>query len=192
MSWHNQKDEERGQSQHYSPDRDLEKRPVSCLNAFGLSENRSSKAATCADIRELFVEDSLGLYLLSFLLTADQKKAERCFIASPDECINGNSSFHQLANSWARCMIVRNALRMLTTNPGPCGPETAAARPATSLHDSFLARVLALENFERFVYVLSVLEEFPDRNCAVLLGVSPQRIRETRNCALKHIGHLDS
>ena len=77
MSWHNQKDEERGQSQHYSPDRDLEKRAVSCLNAFGLSENRSSKAATCADIRELFVEDSLGLYLLSFLLTADQKKAEK-------------------------------------------------------------------------------------------------------------------
>lgn len=192
MSWHNRKEEERGQSEHYTQDRDREKRPVSCLSALGMSDNRSSQSATSGDFRELFVEDSLGLYLLSFLLTADQKKAERCFIASPDECINGNCSFHELARSWARCMIVRNALQMLTPNRGPCGPEPAAARPATFLQDPFLARVLALENFERFVYVLSVLEEFPDRNCAVLLGVSPQRIRETRNCALKHIGHLDS
>ncbi len=192
MSWHNQNEEERRQSEHYTQDRDRGERPVSCLNALGMSENRSSQSARSGDIREFFMEDSLGLYLLSFLLTANQKKAERCFIANPDECINGHSSFHKLAHSWARCMIVRNALQMLTPNPGPSGPEPAAARPATFLHDPFLARVLALEDFERVVYVLSVLEQYADRNCAVLLGVSPQRIQETRNCALKHIGHLDS
>jgi hypothetical protein len=89
-------------------------------------------------------------------------------------------------------MIVRNAVRMLTPNPGPCGTESTAAFAATSLQYPFLARVLALEDFERLVYVLSVLEEYPDQNCADLLGVSPQRIRETRICAKKHIGHFDS
>jgi hypothetical protein len=81
---------------------------------------------------------------------------------------------------------------MLTPNPGPGEPESTAALAATSLHDPFLARVLALEDFERLVYVLSVLEKYPDQNCAALLRVSPERIRETRNSALKHIGYFDS
>jgi len=165
---------------------------VSCLNAHGMSNGRSSQYATSADFFELFMEESRGLYLLSILLTADHEKAERCFIVSPDECINGNSIFHKWAHSWARWMIVRNAVRMLTLYPGPCGPESAAAFAATSLQGPFLLRVLALEDFERLVYVLSVLQEYPDQNCAVLLGVSHQRIRDTRNCALKHIGHFDS
>jgi len=165
---------------------------VSCLNAHAMSKNRSSQFATSADFCELFMDESRGLYLLSILLTADHEKAERCFIVGPDECLNGNSVFHGWAHSWVRWIIVRNAVRMLTLNPGPCGPRSAAAFAATSLQDPFLARVLALEDFERLVYVLSVLEEYPDQNCAVLLRVTPQRIRETRNCALKHIGHLDS
>ena len=131
------------------------------------------------------MDDSRGLYLLSILLTADRENAELCFNIIPYVCIGGNSASHK----W---MIVRNAVRMLTPNPGPCESESTAAFAATSLQEPFLARVLALDDFERLVYVLSVLEEYADQNCADLLGVSPQRIRDTRNCALKHIGHLDS
>jgi hypothetical protein len=171
---------------------------VSCLNAHRIAEQRSRQYATSEDFRELFTEDSRGLYLLSILLTVDHEKAERCFIASLDECINGNSVFHEWAHSWARRMIVQNAVRMLTLNSDHTRPATAASPSAdeadlsaTVLQDPFLARVLALENLERFVYVLSVLEKYSDQNCAVLLGVSPQRVRETRICALEHIGHFD-
>jgi hypothetical protein len=38
------------------------------------------------------------------------------------------------------------------------------------LQDAPFAIVLALEDFERFVYVLSVLERYSDQTCAVLLG----------------------
>jgi len=165
---------------------------VSRLNAHEPSKNMSRQFATSADFCELLMDESRGLYLLSILLTADHEKAERCFIVGPDECINRHSAFHEWAHSWARWMIVRNAVRMLTPNPGPCGTESTAAFAATSLQYPFLARVLALEDFERLVYVLSVLKEYPDQNCADLLGVSPQRIRETRICAKKHIGHFDS
>ena len=157
-----------------------------------MSKNRSSQFATNADFCELFMGDSRGLHLLSILLTADRAKAERCFIVSPFVCTGGNSVFHKWVHSWTRRTIVRNAVRMLTPSPAPCEPESTDALPASSLHDPFLARVIALEDFERLVYVLSVLEEYPDQNCATLLGVSPQRIRETKISALKHIGYFDS
>jgi DNA-directed RNA polymerase specialized sigma24 family protein len=58
--------------------------------------------------------------------------------------------------------------------------------PEVTAHDSRLAAILALPDFERFVYVLSVLEGCTDRECSALLGVSPQQIEETRIRALQH------
>jgi DNA-directed RNA polymerase specialized sigma24 family protein len=58
--------------------------------------------------------------------------------------------------------------------------------PEVAAHDSRLAAILALPDFERFVYVLSVLEGCTDRECGTLLGVSPQQIEETRIRALQH------
>jgi DNA-directed RNA polymerase specialized sigma subunit len=58
--------------------------------------------------------------------------------------------------------------------------------PEVATHDSRLAAILALPDFERFVYVLSILEGCTDRECGALLGVSPQEIEETRLHALQH------
>jgi DNA-directed RNA polymerase specialized sigma24 family protein len=58
--------------------------------------------------------------------------------------------------------------------------------PEMAMHDSRLAAILALPDFERFVYVLSVLEGCTDEECATLLEVSPQQIEETRIRALQH------
>jgi len=49
-----------------------------------------------------------------------------------------------------------------------------------------LAAILALPDFERFVYVLSVLEGCTDQQCATLLGVTSKQIEETRLRALQH------
>ena len=171
---------------------------MSCLIAHRIAEQRNNQYATSEDFRELFMEDFRGLYLLSFLLTADYEKAERCFVASLDECVNGNSVFKGWAHSWARRMIIRSAAEMISLHPSPSRPVTGASVTAgygdlsgTLLQDPALARVLALETFERFVYVLSILERYPDQNCAVLLGASRQRIQETRIFALEHIGRFD-
>ena len=58
-------------------------------------------------------------------------------------------------------------------------------------HDSRLAAILALPDFERFVYVLSVLEGCTDQECATLLEVSPRQIEETRLRALQHFWKRD-
>jgi DNA-directed RNA polymerase specialized sigma24 family protein len=52
--------------------------------------------------------------------------------------------------------------------------------------DPRFSAILALPDFERFVYVLSVLEGCTDQQCASLLGVSPQQIEDTRLRALQH------
>ena len=171
---------------------------MSCLSTHRIAESRTDQYATSEDFRQLFTEDSRGLYLLSFLLTANHEMAERCFVASLDECLNRNSVFREWAHSWARRMIVRNALRMITLQPSLTRPVTVISESegdgnlaGIALQDFPVARVLALESFERFVYVLAVLEKYPDQNCAVLLGVSKQTVREAKTSALRHVANFD-
>ena len=47
--------------------------------------------------------------------------------------------------------------------------------------------VLALEDLERFVFVISVLERYPDRDCAVLLGCSFLEFRQIRTRAILRV-----
>jgi hypothetical protein len=87
---------------------------VNWLNTSTVAAGTASQPATCEDFRKLFTEDVHGLHLLSFLLTADHEKAERCFVAGLDECVDGDSVFKEWARPWARRMIVRNALQMIS------------------------------------------------------------------------------
>ena len=43
-----------------------------------------------------------------------------------------------------------------------------------------LAAVLALEDFERFVFVMSVLERYSEHDCALLLGCTRRQVNEAR------------
>jgi hypothetical protein len=171
---------------------------VNWLNTHRVTADTASQSATCEDFRKLFTEDVHGLHLLSFLLTADREKAERCFVAGLDECVDGDTVFKEWARPWAQRMIVRNAVQMILPYPGavrstPCtfcsaGKTNLAEIP---LEDGPFARVLALDDFERFVYVLSVLEGYPIQDCAALLDTSRQTVEETRIRALKHIADAE-
>lgn len=55
------------------------------------------------------------------MLTANHKKAEQCFVAGIDECVNDNSVFREWAHSWTKCAIIRQAVRMVA----PCGDLVA-------------------------------------------------------------------
>src|ERR1700757_3428582 len=47
--------------------------------------------------------------------------------------------------------------------------------------------VLNLEGFERFVFIMSILEHYSDHDCALLLGCSPRDILEARARALRKL-----
>jgi hypothetical protein len=171
---------------------------VNWLNTHRVAADTTSQDATCEDFRKLFTEDIHGLHLLSFLLTADREKAEQCFVAGLDACVDGDSVFREWARPWAKRMIVRNAVQMISPHPGTAGSTSCTFCSAgkanlaeIALKDGLFARVLALDDFERFVYVLSVLEGYPIQDCAALLGASQQAVEETRVRALQHIADTE-
>jgi hypothetical protein len=50
-----------------------------------------------------------------------------------------------------------------------------------------LGTILALRDFERFVFVLSVLDRYSLEDCAGLLGCSVSEIRQARTHALQEL-----
>jgi DNA-directed RNA polymerase specialized sigma24 family protein len=158
-----------------------------------LRRNERNPFATRDEFIKVFHEDMNGLYQLSFLLTGDHDKAEKCFVAGIEDCVKENRVFREWARSWAKRVIVANAIRELRPHPR----LLSSSPPATVLSQSEqssgsgghfdLETVLELGDFERFVFVMSVLENYSHHECALLLGCSVLEIREARFHALKEL-----
>ena len=168
------------------------------LNTHGIAACSNKEFATCEDFRKVFNEDMESLYVLSFLLTGNQDEAEQCFLEGLDACVNGISVFREWAAVWARRIIIRHALRMTAARPGflrwaPSLVESAAEGVTSkiSLQRITFTRVLALEDFERSVFVLSILEGYSTQTCALLLAVSQKEALEACARALRHIADVD-
>jgi DNA-directed RNA polymerase specialized sigma24 family protein len=145
--------------------------------------------ARCQDFRKLFLENLDSLYQLCFLLTSDRDSAEECFRASLDECSTSQNVSKEWVHAWARRAIVQNAIRALKPRVNGTGssykPGGALEYGSTVKDGCFdLEAVLSLNDFERFAFVLSVLDQYSDWDCAVLLGCSVDDIRNARTLAL--------
>jgi len=68
-----------------------------------------------------------GLYLLSLLLTADREKAEQCFVSGLEDAVDGNPVFKEWARSWARRVIIQNAVRVINPRPAQDGGRLNSA-----------------------------------------------------------------
>src|SRR5579863_5898872 len=73
--------------------------------------------ASHEDFHTIFNEDLKELYQLSFLLTRDPAKADRCLVSGLEDCVSGNRVFREWARSWAKRTIVQNAIRELKPRP---------------------------------------------------------------------------
>lgn len=148
--------------------------------------------ATSGDFCKLFLEGVDSLYLLSLLLTGEDVRAEHCFVAGLETCLKGNPTFKQWAHSWTRRMIVVNAIRVIVPVPNDTQATSLdfSLEWMSELHNAphiDVASVLELPDFERFVFVTSVVERYSDQDCSVLLKCSPYQIREARARALRLI-----
>lgn len=156
--------------------------------------------ASSADFQQIFDEDMKSLYLLAFLVTADHEKAEQCFVSGLDDVVEGNPVFMQWARSWARRAIIQNAVRVFNPRPiegsGHSNSAFGAGNGETNSNGKTLvtkqqveiAAVLELESFERFVYVMTVLERYSDQDCSLLLSCSRREVVTARTRALQQIG----
>jgi hypothetical protein len=150
--------------------------------------------ASHEDFHTIFNEDLKELYQLSFLLTSDPAKAERCLVSGLEDCVSGNRIFREWARSWAKRTIVQSAIREL--KPRPSQSNSRLFRATFSAMDEHsrgpsghfeIDALLRLADFDRFVFVMSVLEHYSEHDCALLLGCSARDIREGRTRALKEL-----
>jgi len=158
-----------------------------------ISNDKSTQYATKADFCQVFDQHMNSLYLLSFLLTADREKAEQCFVSGLEDSVEGNKVFKEWARSWAGRMIIQNAVKIV--NPHPIKGNSGLHVVSINSNDKTLptepveiAAVLALPSFDRFVFVMSVLERYSDQDCSVLLGCARRDVLAARTRALQQIG----
>lgn len=153
--------------------------------------------AAAADFGEVFTEEMHSLYLLSFLLTGDKDKAEQCFIGALGECLEGKvGAFMEWAHLWARRAIIRQAIRMikpapeLTDHSPLVRVKTAAAVPLSN--NNILTAIVSLCAFERFVFVMSILERLSDDDCLSFLRCARRDLALARELAVRFLATTDT
>jgi hypothetical protein len=155
--------------------------------------NEPNPFATREDLIKVFHEDMNGLYQLSFLLTADHEKAEKCLVGGIEDCVKENRVFREWARSWAKRIIIENAIRELKPRPSLPSSSPSAAVFSHSEQSSGsgghfdVETVLKLGDFDRFVFVMSALENYSHHECALLLGCSVLEIQQAHLHALEEL-----
>src|SRR5215472_3282394 len=152
-------------------------------------DESSSPYATRADFCRIFESNMSSLYLLASLLTANQTLAEQCFVGGLHISQEGNHVFTEWAESWARRAIVLNAIRMVRPHQTIDDPQPAKDRSdwPEMTKQAKMAQTLELPTFERFVFVMSVLEGYSDQECCLHLGCVRGDVVEARSRALKRM-----
>jgi len=154
----------------------------------------ATELATRNDFQEIFTEDMAGLHLLAYLLTADEDKAELCFVAGLEDSLQGNEVFRAWARTWSKRAMIKNAIKALSPVPGRphTGRETGGEWTNDPEKNALIAAVTQLETFDRFVFVMAVLEGYPLNDCAALLGFSVNEVQAAKSRALQSLGTLQS
>jgi DNA-directed RNA polymerase specialized sigma24 family protein len=147
-------------------------------------EDRTKKMdyAMPADFCQMFEDRLDHLFTLALLLTADRSRAEQCVVAGLEDCLHANAVFREWAHSWARRTVVKNAIRIISPSTLRNEAKTAAGIPEP---DTLADAITSLKPFDRFVYVLSVLEKYSDRECSMLLECAVERVMAARTRALQ-------
>jgi DNA-directed RNA polymerase specialized sigma24 family protein len=118
----------------------------------------------------------VSLYSLALMLAGDPEKAEQLFVSGLEDSSANSPVFKEWARSWARRTIIKNAVRMITpgTGAGAKAARKDSAIPALPGLPAEMYAVLSLSAFERFAFILSVLEGYSDQDSALLLGSTRQ------------------
>ncbi len=166
--------------------------------------HNSTAYASSADFCRIFESDMNRMYLLAFLLTADHATAENCFVSGLEDSKNGNQVFKDWAQSLARRSIIANAIRMIRPRPqlanvnhesvdvSGTGQHSGTGHAPVVTHlETFSEEVMAivaLPAFQRFAFVMSVLEGYTNREASLLLDCSVHELVTARTHALQQIG----
>jgi hypothetical protein len=145
---------------------------------------------TVTDFLRSFNEEMHRLYLLSFLLTADHDKAEQCLVSAMGGCVEMSG----VLMDWTRGAVLKHAIQMIVPVPDhtDCVSLISLKRSTMRAQDDPFAAIILLDAFERFVFVMSILEGQSDEECANLLRCSRRDVMIARVLALKRQSSNDT
>ena len=167
---------------------------------FGRTLSKREEYAGKEEFVSLFERERVGLQRLALLLTANSEAAKQCLIRSFRECIASSSVSKEWILSWTRRMIIRNAISLVI------GPESQSFVNTNDDADNGVIAffpddplgaiaesesIFDLPEFDRFVFVICVLERCSIQDCALLLGRSPRDVNEARQRVGNQIGQVD-
>jgi hypothetical protein len=157
-------------------------------------DERAVTYAAGTDFWNILTDEMHSLYLLSLLLTADLDKARRCFVSGMGECEEEIGAFMAWAQARARRTILNDAIWMIRPAPERAEDFSSALfkGSATSGRIKLFDAILRLNPFERFVYVMSVLEKHSDDDCSTLLRCSRRDVIIARALALERLASTSS
>jgi hypothetical protein len=167
---------------------------------FGKRVRERCEYASKEEFDNAFERERVSLQTLALLLTANSEAAKRCVILALRECIANSSVFKGWVLSWARRMVIRNAIILVMDPEGQSPVNTnsdtdnglIAFSPDASLGAIATSEsILDLPECERFVFVICVLERYSIHDCALLLGKSPREINEVRYRVGDQVGQID-
>ncbi len=152
----------------------------------------SDEHACPEDFRRVFTEQGSSLYKLSLLLMGNRADAEQCFVAAFHQTVEVTGVPKHAIRSRAKLAIVQQAVhaskprleRKLGGRLLSCNVLARDYLETLSGPQTLIRRVLSLRVFERFVFVLCLLERHSVEDCAVLLSCDVQDVLEGRTRAL--------
>jgi DNA-directed RNA polymerase specialized sigma24 family protein len=155
-----------------------------------ISKQQECQYATVADFDRVFNEQRNELSWLCLRLTANPAKAEKVLLTAREACGKAKYIFREWAHSWAKRSILQIAIRQVKPVPSIANAPLATNSlgvdrfPSDGETNCELDALWALTNFERFVFVMSVLERYSEYECALLLGSSRREVEQARRAAL--------
>jgi hypothetical protein len=159
------------------------------LDTVQFVEEKVASCATASDFCETFNREMSSLYLLALLLTGSDDKAERCFISALDACAEETDVVMTWTSIVTRRAIIEHAIQMIRPVPGN---EDTFSLISPAAQNSPFAGIRALDTFERFVFVMSILEGWSEQDCALRLRCSRRDVVIARLLALKSVGSSDA
>jgi DNA-directed RNA polymerase specialized sigma24 family protein len=155
---------------------------------------RAREYASTEDFCRIFKTEMTSLYCLALALTGDEELAEQCYVAGLEECISGNAVFKEWARSWSKRVVIKKAIQLISPVAGAnayvspaCEPVEPGSGPAL-----VLATLGPLQPFDRFVFVMSVLEGYSNHECSALLACTVGEVAKARIRALQAVGKRPS
>jgi hypothetical protein len=157
-----------------------------------MAANPSIDYVTHDDFCRVLEKDMKPLYLLAFLLTGNHKESEQCFVSTVENSFRERAVFREWVLPWVKRGLIKNAIEIVS----PGSPRNDAKRDLWSAGQYAIQgqygidTVTKLATFERFVFVMSILERYSNWDCSMLLGCSINKVAQARMRALGRLPEL--